>query len=86
MSAEHTSPETMYQIAYSAQYADRNMPLALMLYREILDLHPIGHEAEYSRMQIQNMASNVISAQRMCDAQTELLQNQFQRLARTELT
>ena len=67
-----------YAAAYAAQYAQHGWPLAFRLYRELLASHPKDPQADYSRMQIQNIAIAVVPKQTLLDAQMELVLARFE--------
>ena len=49
-----------YAVAYNAHYTLHDLPLALQLYRKLLASHPDAPEADYSRMQVQNIVNAVV--------------------------
>ena len=78
MNAIHsTDASREYAAAYFAHYRTRDLPRAFQLYRAILVSHPNALEADYSRMQIQNITNSVVSKQELLDAQVSLLLNHF---------
>jgi hypothetical protein len=66
-----------YQAAYSAHYTDRDLPLALTRYQNLMKTHPDTQEAKYSRTQIQNILNAVVPKQDLLNAQMELANAQF---------
>lgn len=69
---EVTNAGQQYAAAYAAHYSDRNVPLALQLYGELVDSYPSTAEAEYSRMQVHNIVNAVVPKQTMQDAEMAL--------------
>ena len=67
-----------YATAYAAHYAYHDLPLALRQYQNILSTYPNAPEADYSRMQIQNIVNTLIPKQELMDAQIELVRIQFE--------
>ena len=67
-----TEAGKQYAEAYAAHYTTKDLHEALELYKAIMAEHPNTKEAEYSRMQIQNIVQSVVSKQRLLDAQVEL--------------
>jgi hypothetical protein len=61
-----------YAAAYAAHYKERDLPVALQLYMEVMVSHPGAQEAGYSRMQVQNIVNAVVPKQELLDAQMEL--------------
>lgn len=70
---ELTAASREYAVAYAAQYTRHDLPLALRLYKKLIDSHPNAQEAGYSFEQIQNIVNAVIPKQEQLDAQLELL-------------
>jgi hypothetical protein len=77
--ADHSEASREYSVAYAAQYSAQNLPLALRLYRKLLASHARDKEAEYSRMQIQNIVNAVVPKQELLDAQCELAIGHFEK-------
>ena len=67
-----------YAAAYSAHYTAHDLPLALQLYRKLLDSHPDAQEADYSRMQVQNIVNAVVPKQELFNAQIDLVLARFE--------
>ncbi len=68
-----------YVAAYNAHYTAHDLPMALQLYRELLALHPDAPEANYSRMQVQNIVHVVVPKKELFDAQVDLVLANFER-------
>jgi hypothetical protein len=79
MSYETDSPEARreYAAAYAAHYSARDLPAALQMYRALMASHPNAREAEYSRMQIDNIVQVVVPRQDLLDAETMLALARF---------
>ena len=67
-----------YAAAYNAHYTAHDFPLALQLYRKLLASHPDAPEADYSRMQVQNIVNAVVPKQELFDAQIDLVLARFE--------
>ena len=67
-----------YAAAYNAHYTAHDLPLALQLYKKLLASHPNAQEADYSRMQVQNIVNAVVPKQELLDAQMELVFAHFE--------
>jgi len=67
-----------YAAAYAAHYTGRDLPVALQLYRKVMSSHPGAQEADYSRMQVQNIVNAVVPKQELLDAQVELALAHFE--------
>jgi hypothetical protein len=61
-----------YAAAYAAHYTTKDLYEALGLYQGVMVAHPDTREAEYSRSQLQNIATSVVPKQDLLDAQVEL--------------
>ncbi len=61
-----------YAAAYAAHYSERDLAMALQLYKKIIGSHASAREAGYSRTQIQNIVNAVVPEQELLDAQMEL--------------
>jgi len=72
-----TKASRQYATAYAAHYAERDLPLALELYKQLMASHPSAPEADYSRMQVQNIVNAVISKHELLNAQMELVRVHF---------
>lgn len=70
--AELTEANRQYATAYAAHYTEHDLPAAMRLYKQVMASHPNDPEAEYSRVQIQNIVNAVVPKQELLDAQTEL--------------
>jgi len=64
--------DQQYTAAYAMHYKTRNLHEALGLYTGIVAAHPDTQEADYSRMQIQNIVRRVVPKQELEDAQVSL--------------
>jgi hypothetical protein len=60
-----------YAAAYAAHYPERDLAMALRLYKKIIASHASAREAGYSRTQIQNIVNAVVPEQELLDAQIE---------------
>jgi hypothetical protein len=76
---EPTDARRQYTAAYAAHYSERDLPLALRLYQELVALHPSAVEADYARAQIQNIVNAVVPRPELLNAQMNLLPAQFHR-------
>lgn len=70
---ESTEASRLYAAAYAAHYTGRDLPIALGLYKKVMAEHPDATEAAYSRMQIQNIASALVSKQELLNSQIALI-------------
>jgi hypothetical protein len=61
-----------YAAAYAKHYSERDLAMALQLYRKIIASHPSARQAEYSRAQVQNIGNAVVPKQELLDVQIEL--------------
>ncbi len=61
-----------YAAAYAAHYSERDLAMALQLYKELIASHASAREAGYTRTQIQNIVYAVVPEQELPDAQMEL--------------
>jgi hypothetical protein len=75
---EPTGASRKYAAAYTAHYTDHDLRLALRLYKKLMASHPSDPEAEYSRMQVQNIVHAVVPKQELLDAQMELVRAHFE--------
>ena len=75
---EPTEAGREYAAAYAAHYTGHDLPLALQLYMKLLAAHPNAQEADYSRMQVQNIVNAVVPKQQLLDAQMELALAHFE--------
>lgn len=73
-----TEASRQYSAAYAAHYTDHELPLALQLYEKLMASHPSDPEAEYSRMQVQNIVTSVVPKRELLDAQMELVRAHFE--------
>ena len=64
--------DQQYAAAYDMHYKTKNLHEALGLYTGIVAAHPETQEADYSRMQIQNIVRRVVPKQELEDAQVSL--------------
>lgn len=76
---ESTETSRRYATAYAAHYSRRDLPCALRLYQGLVASHPSAVEADYSRMQIQNIVNSVVPKSELLDAQMQLLLACFRR-------
>ena len=67
-----------YAAAYNAHYTAHDLPLALQLYRKVLASNPYAPEADYSRMQVQNIVNAVVPKPELFDAQIDLVLAHFE--------
>ena len=77
--SQSSTPSQKYSTAYTAHYTEQNLSLALRLYQELMTSHPNEPEAEYSRVQIQNIVHAVVPKQDLLDAQLALLNAHLKR-------
>ena len=71
--SEHTTAAgQQYTAAHQVHYSTKDLSQALGLYCALIDAHPETEEAEYSRVQIQNIVTAVVPKQTLFDAQVEL--------------
>ncbi len=75
---ERTEANRQYAAAYAAHYTGHDLPSALRLYKEVMASNPSDPEAEYSRVQIQNIVNAVVPKQELLDAQMELALTHFE--------
>ena len=75
---ELTETGRQYAAAYAAHYTERNLPVALQLYRNVLAAHPGDPEAGYSRTQIQNIIHAVVPQQELLEAHIHMAVAHFQ--------
>lgn len=61
-----------YAAAYAANYQRKEVSLALQLYSHVLKAYPAAPEAEYARMQIQNIVNAVVPKEELLDAQLDM--------------
>ena len=69
---EHTEANRQYATAYAAHYTEHDLLAAMRLYKQVMASHPSDPEAEYSRVQIQNIVNTVVPSQELLDTQIEL--------------
>jgi outer membrane protein assembly factor BamD (BamD/ComL family) len=65
-------PARQYAEAHAAHYTAKNLRTALESYHRIIMAHPASPEAGYSRTQILNIASRIISKDVLLEAQRTL--------------
>jgi len=70
--AERTASGQAYAEAHAAHYSERNLAVALRLYRELIASRPNAPEAGYCRAQIQNIVNAVVPVPELLDAQIAL--------------
>ena len=78
---EPTEANREYATAYATHYTEHDLPAAMRLYKQVMASHPNDPEAEYSRVQIQNIVNAVVPKQQLLDAQMELALNHFEHSA-----
>ena len=78
---ESTEANRIYATAYAAHYTEHDLPSALRHYRQLMASHPSGPEAEYSRVQIQNIVNAVVPKQELLDAEMEMALTHFEHSA-----
>ena len=71
----------LYAAAYAAQYEQRNLPLAMQLYQDLLSTHPNALEADYSRMQLHSMFTQTVPQRIRVDAEIALLETQLRQVS-----
>ena len=76
---EPTAASQQYAAAYAAHYTQRDLPLALQLYQQLIASHPSAQEAGYARMQVQNIVNAVVPKEELLNAQMELVLAHFER-------
>jgi len=69
---ELTEANREYATAYAAHYTEHDLPAAMRLYKQVMASHPNDPEAEYARVQIQNIVKAAVPKQELLDAQIEL--------------
>lgn len=74
---ELTGANRQYAAAYAAHYTEHDLPAAMQLYKQVMTSHPSHPEAEYSRVQIQNIVNAVVPKQELLDAQMQLAVKHF---------
>lgn len=75
---EYTEANRQYSTAYAAHYTAHDLPAAMQIYKQIMASHPSDPEAEYSRVQIQNIVNAVVPRQEILDAQMNLALSHFE--------
>lgn len=78
-----TAAAQQYAKAYAAHYAERNLPLAFRLYRQVMELYSGDPEEDFARVQIQNIVNSTIPTQELLMAQMELVTAHFERDGRS---
>jgi len=73
-----TEASRQYARAYAVQYTSKDLHAALRLHRNIMAAYPDSLEAGYSRMQIMNIATDIVPKQELLDAQAELALAHFE--------
>ena len=71
--AERSEASDRYAAALASHYKKKDLRKALELYTIIIKCHPKSAEAEYSRSQIRNIATNIVPEQELFDAQVGLV-------------
>jgi hypothetical protein len=72
-----TEASRQYAAAYAAHYTERDLPGALRLYVNVIASHPNEQEANFSRVQVQNIVNAVVPKQELFDAQVNLAAAHF---------
>jgi hypothetical protein len=67
-----TEAARAYAAGYAAHYSERDLTMALQLYKKLIASHASAREAGYSRTQVQNIVTAVVPEQELLDAQIEL--------------
>ena len=75
---ELTEANRQYAAAYAAHYTEHDLPAAMRLYKQVMASHASYPEAEYSRVQIQNIVNAVVPKQELLDAQMQLALAHFE--------
>jgi hypothetical protein len=75
---ELTEAKRQYAAAHAVHYTEHDLPSAMRLYKQVMASYPSGPEAEYSRVQIQNIVNAVVPKQELLDAQMELALTHFE--------
>jgi len=75
-----------YTVAYTAHYSKRNLPLALALYEKLISERPNSQEANFSRMQVQNIVNAIVPKQERLEAQIELARHYCEHGDRSDST
>lgn len=70
--------ELEYAMACEVHYNECDLPAAFKLYMNIIANHPDDKEAEYSRMQIENIVKSVIPKEELLDIHEKLLVAHFE--------
>jgi hypothetical protein len=78
---ELTEASRQYATAYAAHYTETDLPAAMRLYKQVMTSHPSDPEAEYARVQIQNIVNAVVPKQELLDAQMEMALTYFEHSA-----
>jgi hypothetical protein len=68
-----------YAAAYAAHYSERDLAMALQLYKKLMASHASAGEEGYSRTQVQNIVNAVVPEQELLDARTELALDRLER-------
>lgn len=71
-STSPTEAAVDYAAAYAAHYSQRDLPLALRLYQELMAFHAGAREVGYSRAQIRNIVDVVVPEADLLHAQIGL--------------
>ena len=62
-------------------YTEHDLFSAMRLYKQVMTSHPSDPEADYSRVQIQNIVNTVVPKQKPLDAQMDLILSHFEHSA-----
>ncbi len=76
-----TAANREYAAAYAVHYTEHNLPSAMQLYKQVMASHPRCPEADYSRVQIQNIVNSVVPKAELLDAQMNLALVHFEQSA-----
>ena len=74
MSDDGVHPEAAraYAAVYAARHYERDLALALQLYKNLIASHASAREAGCSRTRIQDIVTRLVPPQELLDAQLEL--------------
>lgn len=75
---EQTEAYHRYATAYATHYTEHNLPSAMRQYSQVMVSHPEDPEAEYARVQIQNIVSAVVPRQAILAALMQLANSHFE--------
>jgi hypothetical protein len=75
---ELTDAGREYAAVYAAQYTGHDLPLAVQLSKRLLASHPNAPQADYLRIQVQNIVNDIVPKQELRKAQMELVLDHFE--------